>query len=72
LRFFTFIQSFDAFEGVAAGDHGEAILELGEAAIHRAAGGDEAALAFAAVAVPAKDVEVVAGVRHDLLISTSR
>ena len=31
-----------AFEGVAAGDHGEAILELDEAAIHRAAGEDEA------------------------------
>ena len=44
-----------AFEGVAAGDHGEAILELDEAAIHRAAGEDEAALAFATVAVPAED-----------------
>ena len=64
-----------AFEGVAAGDHGEAILELDEAAIHRATGEDEAALVFAAVAVPAEDVEGVRGAHgrcHDQLNSTFR
>ena len=53
---------------------GEAILELDEAAIHRAAGEDKAALAFAAVAVPAEDVEGVRGAHdrcHDLLRGTS-
>src|ERR1700751_876444 len=41
------------FERVAAGDHHVAVLEPDEAAVHGAARQDDAALAFATVAVPA-------------------
>ena len=43
-------------ERVAAPDHHVAVVEPDEAAIHGAARQDDAALAFAAVAVPAEDV----------------
>ena len=46
------------------------VLEPDEAAVHGAARQDDAALAFAAVAVPAEDVEGVRGAHvrcHDLL-----
>jgi hypothetical protein len=43
-------------ERVAAGDHHVAVLEPDEAAVHSAPGQDDAALAFAVVAVPAEEV----------------
>jgi len=45
-------------ECIAAGDHRVAVLEPDEAAIHLAACQDEAALAFAALPVPAIDVRL--------------
>jgi hypothetical protein len=47
-------------ERIAAGDHRVAILELDEAAIHRAAHEDKAELAFPALPVPAIDVGLLA------------
>ena len=41
---------------LTAGDHHVAVLEPDEAAVHGAARQDNAALAFAAVTVPAEDV----------------
>jgi hypothetical protein len=43
-------------ERAAAGDHHVAVLKPDEAAVHSPARQDHAALAFAAVAVPAEDV----------------
>ena len=43
-------------ERAAAGDHHVAVLEPDEAAVHGAVREDNAALAFAAVAVPAENV----------------
>ena len=43
-------------ERAAAGDHHLAVLEPDEAAVHGAVREDNAALAFAAVAVPAENV----------------
>ena len=43
-------------QSVARGDHRVAVLELDEATVHRAARQDDAALAFATVAVPAEAV----------------
>jgi len=46
-------------ERIAASDHRVAVLEPDEAAIHLAACQDEAALAFAALPVPAIDVRLL-------------